>query len=317
MTSCGRVAATVAVAFILGACRHMPSGVVPIDRDLTTHVPSDAVMLAGARLEALRSTATYARLSKQAESLPQFDDFSRQTGLDPRRDLTELLAASNDKDWIVIGRGRFNPAVLEDRAVRSGAHRMAHGKHTLIGREDGAVVFVGSSTALAGKPAMLHAALDHRSGIPAALQEKLKTVHVDSQLWFISVTTINPAGLYRGPSSGAVNPENFGRILNSVESLTASADLRNGIALRASGVCATERDAKQIHDALRGLLGLGRLSAPQNEPDLLRFYDSVMIAKEDRTVRFSAQAPLDLVDKLPLIGGGIGSSASPGLPRRD
>lgn len=304
----------VAVAAVLSGCRHLPSGAVPTDRSLTAYVSSDAVMLAGVRLEALRATPTYQRLSENAKNLSQLDEFSRKTGLDPRKDLTELLAASNGKDWIVIVRGKFDPLALEERAVKSGAQRMPHGKHLLLGREEGAVVFIDSSTALAGKPPALRTALDKRSGIPAPLLEKLKAVPTDSQLWFVSTTGLGAMKLDPKAGSGPINPQNLGRIVNSIESLTASADLRRGIALRVAGVCTTDKDAQQIHDALRGFVGMGRLSTPENQSEMLRIYDSVSIVKDDRTVRFSLQVPLDLVDKLPMIGQ---ASASPESLRRD
>jgi hypothetical protein len=53
-----------------------------------------------------------------------------------------------------------------------------------------------------------------------------------------------------------------------------------------------------LHDAMRGFLGLGRLAAGSAQPDVLRLYDSVSIAKQHRTVRASVLIPADLVDKL-------------------
>jgi hypothetical protein len=53
--------------------------------------------------------------------------------------------------------------------------------------------------------------------------------------------------------------------------------------------------ARQIHDALRGLIGIGRLSTPDNQRELLRFFDAIQVSQEDRTVRVRASIPLDLL----------------------
>ena len=289
--------ATILALLLLAACHRLPSGLVPIDTGLAAYVPSDAVMLAGVRLDALRDTATYKRL-EQTPALSQFDDFKQRTGLDPRKDLSELLAASTGSDWIVMCRGRFNPAALEDQAVKDGAKRMAHGKFSMVGDEGGAIVFVDSSTALAGKPAVLKAALDRRSGIPAPLVEKLKTVPPESQLWFVATGGVTPP-MDPGKSSGPINPQNLARLFGSLQSISASGDFRIGLSFKAAGVCATEQDAKQIYDTLRGFIGLGRLSARGDQADLLRLYDSIAVTLNERTVNVRADLPLDLIERLP------------------
>ena len=132
-------AALVAAVLVLGGCRSLPSGLVPIDSKLAEYVPSDAVMLAGVRLSDVRATATYKRF-ETSKGFSQFDEFKRHTGLDPRTDLSEILAASNGDNWIVACRGKFDPPAIEQRALKEGAQRMPHGKYTLIGRQEGAVV---------------------------------------------------------------------------------------------------------------------------------------------------------------------------------
>jgi len=82
-----------------------------------------------------------------------------------------------------------------------------------------------------------------------------------------------------------------------LESVTAWADLRSGLQLSASGLCRTDQDARTLSDALRGLVGLGRLSAPPEQPDLLRVYDAIQVDQQQRSLRLSVNLPQDLLDK--------------------
>jgi hypothetical protein len=83
-----------------------------------------------------------------------------------------------------------------------------------------------------------------------------------------------------------------------VESATAGVDLRSGFSLNADAVGRTAEDAKFIHDAFRGLVGMGRLTVPDNEPEMLRFYDAIGITQKERTVRVQAAIPMDVLEKL-------------------
>ena len=64
-----------------------------VDPALATLVPADTAILVGAKLDKLRETPTYQKHFSQM-SLPRLDDFARETGLDPRKDVWEVLFAS-------------------------------------------------------------------------------------------------------------------------------------------------------------------------------------------------------------------------------
>ena len=53
-----------------------------------------------------------------------------------------------------------------------------------------------------------------------------------------------------------------------------------------------------MHDALRGLIGLARLSTNDNEIDLLRLWDAVSINQDEKAVHIKADLPADLTEKL-------------------
>ena len=53
-----------------------------------------------------------------------------------------------------------------------------------------------------------------------------------------------------------------------------------------------------IRDAVRGLVGLGRLNTPDNQPDLLKVWDGISVDQQGRSISLRAEMPQELVDRL-------------------
>jgi hypothetical protein len=133
-----------------------------------------------------------------------------------------------------------------------------------------------------------------KDGLPASLREKMRSIPPQSQIWAAGIGSLEIVN-NAIPKEG--NLANLRNVLSTIESWSAGADLRSGLKLEARGVYRTEADAKFIHDALRGLLGLGRLSTPDNAPELLRFYDGIQVTQQTSSVRVNADIPADVLDK--------------------
>src|SRR5205823_8866137 len=96
----------------------------------------------------------------------------------------------------------------------------------------------------------------------------------------------------------AGNLSNITRIVRSIESATATVDLRSGISASAKGECRTEQDAKNLSDAARGMVGMGRLSVPENQPEMLRLFDGIKVEQKQGAVQLNVNIPPDLIDKM-------------------
>jgi hypothetical protein len=293
-----RIALAVMCAALLASCRPAAGpSTLRIDPALATLVPAGSQLLVGAKLEKLRETQTYQKHFAQMP-IPQLDRFASETGLDPRKDVWEVLFCSNGKDnGVLMVRGKFAPADMEPKLERRGATRFAYKGYTLFGDERSAVFFMTPSTALAGSTPVLKTIIDNRdhsgAGVPASLQPLVNAVPSDAQFW----AAFNGV-LVNMPFPETSNLGNINIMIRSLQSGWVSADLRPGLALKAVGNCASDSGAKQIHDALRGLVGLGRLSTPDNRPDLLRAYDDIRIDQQGKQVNVTVNVPQDLVDKV-------------------
>ncbi|MCI0362938.1 MAG: hypothetical protein L0219_03600, partial [Phycisphaerales bacterium] len=78
----------------LAACGDAQTSGARIDPSLAAMVPPGAVMLMGVRMEALRTTALYQKLLA-GQRLAVLDEFSSQNNFDLRKDVHELLVASD------------------------------------------------------------------------------------------------------------------------------------------------------------------------------------------------------------------------------
>ncbi len=78
------------------------------DPVLARMVPPGTVSLLGARMDQIKTTPMYQKLIAQ-KKLPDLDRFTRETGFDPRRDVRELLLASNQRKArpVALARGSF------------------------------------------------------------------------------------------------------------------------------------------------------------------------------------------------------------------
>ncbi len=122
--------------FLLAGCQPKQSASLHISPALETLVPSDTVVVLGVNLAAIRDTTIYQKLITRVP-LPQLDRFTQQTGLDPRKDLSEILLCSNGKSALLLVRGKFRLPDLEARFKSNGVTPANYKGHALFGDDNG------------------------------------------------------------------------------------------------------------------------------------------------------------------------------------
>jgi hypothetical protein len=85
--------------------------------------------------------------------------------------------------------------------------------------------------------------------------------------------------------------------LRAVNSAVIGLNLRQGLDGVAEVNCATERDARFIHDMLRGLIGFGRLNTREDQPEMLKLYDSLQVTQQQMQTKVTVNVSQDLADK--------------------
>jgi len=290
------VLALAAALVFLTCCGPRAAKSIQIDPELAALVPADTVYLLGADMERLSRTHAWQKLETFA--LPDLNRFTAATGLDPRRDIREVLVCSNGTGAVTILRGRFSESDLASRLQSHGAARLSWKGHPLYTTDRAAVTFLGSSIAAAGSTAAVEGiidAYDHGgSGLPAALEPLVQTIPARDQLWLVR------AGGSPGMRFGENDESRLGsviQLLRGIRTVVFGIDFSSGLDLSARVECDNDNDAAHVHDALRGAIGMARLSTPDNHPELLQVYDAIQVSQEKSLVRVSASASSAQVDQ--------------------
>ena len=276
---------------ILAGCAHKSAVGPKIDPALATLIPDDTTLLVGTRLEALERTPVYQKYLAD-RNFSQVEEFAKQTGLDPKKDLWELLFVSDGKNNVLLGRGKFANE-MEPRLEKGGAKRFGYKGYNLIGDDKRAVVFISSTTAAMGATESLRFLLDQRGaskGPPAALEALMKDIPEDAQFW--AAYDGGPVDL---PFTG--NLANITNFVKSIQTGSVYFDLRTGLNGVASGECSTDQGAEEVQGALKAFIGLGRLKTPANQPEMQAAWDGLRTTLQDKRVKLYIDVPQSVVDQ--------------------
>ena len=140
----------------VSSCRRDAGKGVYFDPAFGPLIPPDATLLAGIRLEKIRATPLYKQYQDKLP-LAMLDQFKEKTGLDPRRDIWEMVIAGTGSDFMVFVRGHFTVGELEPKLDPMGKNRVSYKGYTIIGDERQAITFLNPGVAAAGHLASLKA----------------------------------------------------------------------------------------------------------------------------------------------------------------
>jgi hypothetical protein len=204
-----------------------------------------------------------------------FQKFILATGFDPRRDLHEVLAATNSDasststSVIALFKGVFVPSQILAAANSQGGTITQYKGFNIIADPDvkspTAIVFFDASTAAAGDLASVQAAIDRKVAggtFSGALAQKAKDVSNTNQAWFATVT---PLSVFLNGKLGdtGLNGLSSNNLLQSV--LQASGGVNFGsasVTVTSDAVTSSPQNAQALVDVLKFLVSL----VPSNDP---------------------------------------------------
>jgi hypothetical protein len=288
--------ALAALVAALGCSRIANKGVV-IDSSFKPFIPADAKVLAGVQIAKLQAAPLY-RTHKEQLDFGQLQAFSERTGLDPTRDLSEALITWDGTHFLAMARGHFSQAKVGPKLESLGARRRSYKKYTLFGDDSNSLVFMRDGLIVAGTSQGLRDLIDRRdkshARIPAELQQRLETIPKADQLWAVSRggLPVNGIGTRSDIDSALSN------IVGYVSGTASGVAIDTGIHLQTDLTCISDQGAQRVRDALRGGIGLARLTTKDNQLELLRLYDSVHVDQENSMIHVRADVAPDLANKL-------------------
>jgi len=288
---------------------------VAVDAALLTQVPRDSVAVGAMRIKAMRNTPAWKRLLENKAVNERLDEIAKETTFDARKDLWELLWSTDGKDGLVYARGEFAPMGLEPKSERKGVTRTSYKGQMMIGDENGAVWFINSSTAVAGRTEKLRAMIDSRDtrkvGPGESLQAKIESIPPSAHMWLAADAAFLPKAPADGKADGpfANIAQNLPMLLRAVQGLTGHVNLADGVNMEFAATCNDEKGAKLVHDSLRGVLGIARIALPSKEKQaLLPLLNAMQVEQQKTSTLLKANLTVGQIEKLQeMVGGGSGT----------
>ncbi len=268
-----------------------------LDPSLTLLIPPDTTTLVCLRLDLLKTAPVYQKYFANRD-IPQIDEFAKTTGVDVKRNLWELLFVSNGTRNMVLGRGMFSDESEPrlDNLKKQGAKRFSYKGVNFVGDDMNAVLLMSQTVVGVGDTAMLKQAVDAKdtsTGPPAQLAGLLKDIPHEAQVW-----AAYAGGPIRLPFETKGNLANVGKMVGLIQRGSAFFDMRMGLKGQVLALSANAADSQQIEGALKGLLGIARLTTPANDKDRQRIWDGFSVTQEGMQTKIYINQPEDLVERM-------------------
>jgi hypothetical protein len=286
----------------------LPLGAFASDPALLQMVMPDSQVLAGLQVnQAKGSLFGQYVLSHLSVNDTKLEQFTSQTGFDPRQDVSELVIASNwkpntaDNRWLVLAHGTFNVAKITAAAQANGAVPAVYQGINLLTHASpsssqvaSAIAFLNATTALAGDVASVKAAIDRKqSNAPtdSAVFNKAQQASLNNDFWFVTLVPLsNFSGAIPDPNlSGAMQGNLFAAINQ------ASGGIRFGdtVTISAEAITRSEKDAQALVDVVKFFAGLVQMNR-QNDPaagQVATLLDTLQVTAAGNTTTISLGIP--------------------------
>jgi hypothetical protein len=284
-------------AGLLGSCTRPGATGVSVNSAFRPLVPPDTKALAAVDFDKLKASPFYKRHQNDLD-LPILNAMSERVGFDPRRDISDLLITWNGSRALVLARGRLNRETLESKLRSLGTQPTRYKSYTLFEEDRETLAFLKHGVAIAGPAEALRSAIDlennGRGGVTDELQARLATIPKGDQVWAVSRGGLGFTELsMRSDIDSALS-----NIIGYVNDASLGLGFDAGTHLQAEIVCVSNEGAQRVRDALRGGIGLARLTTRDDESDLLKLYDAIQVSQDQQTIHVKADLSGELTDKL-------------------
>ena len=286
-----KTAPMVALAALLccaPGCRRQPTH-ARVDAAIAPLIPADTVALAGLRLDRLQKTAFF-RDYVAAGRLPGLERLKEQTGLDPAKDIWELVWAQGAHGGLLFIRGKFGGEFgLEPKFDVPGLQRRSYKGYYILEQQGRGVLFFNTGVAVAGRVEELEAVVDNRDKAselpPAELLAMVETLAPD-HAWMVARGSAAALG-----AAGQSTTGNLGHLTAAMGPFKAHADLSDGLALEAQGDYPDAAQARQAQDTIRAFVAVAKLRAGEAEWKAL--CEGIEATAEAATLRVKLRVPAD------------------------
>jgi hypothetical protein len=258
----------------------LPMATWAADPALLQLVMPDAKVIAGIQVDQTRNSlfGQYVLAHMQVDD-EGFKNFIAQTGFDPRRDVSELLIASNWESnspasrWLVMARGTFDSSKIASAAHGNGITTtnfqgvdiLTYSGHGKADGENGIAFFDATSAVMGDLPSVQAAIQRRKSGAPPSgqLLAKVRDLSAKNDFWFVTLVPVSEfAGAMPDPNLSSAMKGNLLAAINE-----ASGGIRFGdtVTISAEALTRSDKDAQALVDVVKFVAGMIQLNR-QNNP---------------------------------------------------
>lgn len=296
---------------MLGSILSIAMSLAAVDPTLLSLVPADATVISGIHVDQSKASkfGQYV-LAQMSSDSPDMTRFITETGFDPRRDLTEILVATNGganaQQVVVLGKGVFIPSKILSAGQTAGASVASYnGVQMLLhgnAQNQSAVAFLDSSTALMGSPAAVKAAIDRRGAatqLDAAVLGKIRDLSAANDAWFL--TTVPPGDFFGGKmgETGVNQAMGGGKLFEAVKAANGGVKFTPAqVIISGEALTRSEQDATALADVIRFVAGLMQQSTDPQAQKAVGLLQNLQLSTQASTLKLSLSMPEELVEKL-------------------
>lgn len=283
--------------------------------DELQYVPADAAVVAYANVREVMGSQFRQHFRKLEPDSRERDEFEEKTGVDIEQDIDSVVAAMlapadhaaaghSDEQVLILARGRFQPARLENLTLEHGGRiddyqgirLLLHSDTGRAGRSM-AVGFIEADLVAIGNETSVRRAIDaHRTGVTVT-----SNTQIMQQVAELDGNSAWAVGRFDALAREARLPSNVQAQVPAVTWFSAAGHINGGL----SGLIKAEaRDAEaaaNLRDMLRGFVALAKLQS-SSRPGMKQMVDSLQLAGEGTTVSVQFALPTEFFESLEHLG---------------
>ena len=273
------------------------------DPQLLNLVMPDAKVLAGVNVEQAKGTQLGQFVLNQLQTHDaQMQQLVALTGFDPRRDVSELLVASDgvagSKQGLALARGNFDIAKITAAATVAGAATEVYNGFTILEdpkNKEAGIAFLDPTKVAAGDIASVKGAIDRLKTpqpLPVAVTDKVNQWSLSQDAW--GITTVPPDSLVPA-GQGTQNPMfNVGK---SVQAAAGGVKFGALVVFSGEAQCDTAENAKTLGDMIQLLINMAQMQA-NLDPTAAALIKSVTVTASGNLMKIQASLPEDVFQQL-------------------
>ena len=279
--------------------------------DELQYVPADAAVVAYANVRDVMNSQFRQRFRQLEPSTQDKNEFEEKTGLNFEEDIDSVVAAVMPKGdlasnpagaFLILARGRFQPAKLESLALEHGAvvgdyqgkriithHDTDNANDT--SHDDMAVGFVEADLIAFGSVNSVHAAIDahrdNRNVVSNNDMMKLVNEIDNANAWAV--------GRFDAIASQAHLPAEVQNYMPAISWFSAATHVNGGVSGTLKAEAKDETSAQNLRDVIQGVLAVAKMQSGNN-PAVKAMADSLILSGEGKTVAVAFTVPSELLD---------------------